>query len=157
VTTDSYDAVVAGLVLNHIPDPAPAVFEMVRTARAGGAVGAYVWDYSGEMQPMRYFWEAVAATDAEAAAHDPRAHYHICQPDPLAELFRAAGLKNVEIDAIDLPMRFRDLDDFWRSHTLTGPAAAQRYVSALGAERKTALRKQLRVTRSPPRRTGRSI
>ncbi len=145
VATGSYDAAVAGLVLNHVPNPAPAVIEMVRAARSGGAVGAYVWDYSGEMQLVRYFWEAVAATDAEAATHDPRAHYHICQPKPLADLFRAAGLRDVEVDAIDLPMRFRDFDDYWRPHTMTGPAAVQRYVSALDDERKTALREQLRI------------
>jgi SAM-dependent methyltransferase len=145
VASGGFDAVVAGLVLNHVPDPTPAVTEMVRAARTGGAVGGYVWDYSGEMQLMRYFWEAVAATDADAASHDPRAHYHICQTDPLAALFRAAGLENVEVDAIDLPMRFRDLDDFWLPHTMTGPAAAQRYASALDDKWKAALREQLQV------------
>ena len=146
VDTDGYDAVVAGLVLNHVPDPAPAVAEMVSAACPGGAVGAYVWDYSGEMQLVRYFWEAVAATDPDAASHDPRAGYHICQPDPLAALFRAAGLGEVGVGAIDLPMGFRDLDDYWLPHAMTGPAAPQRYVSALDDERKAALREQLRVT-----------
>src|SRR5687767_8497177 len=37
VASDDYDAVVAGLVLNFVPDPAPAVAEMVRAARPGGA------------------------------------------------------------------------------------------------------------------------
>ncbi len=94
---------------------------------------------------MRYFWEAVAATDADAASHDPRAQYHICQPDPLAALFRAAGLGDVAVGAIDLPMGFRDLDDYWLPHTLPGPAAPQRYVSTLDDDRKAALRERLRV------------
>ena len=42
VPSDTYDAVVAGLVLNFVPNPAPAVAEMVRAARPGAAVGAYV-------------------------------------------------------------------------------------------------------------------
>lgn len=145
VAIGGYDAVVAGLVLNHVPDPAPAVAEMVRAARSGGAVGAYVWDYRGDMQLVRYFWEAVAATDADAATHDPRAHYHICRPDPLAALFRSAGLGDVEVGAIDVPLGFRDLDDYWLPHTMPGPAAPQRYVSALDDERKAALREQLRA------------
>jgi SAM-dependent methyltransferase len=146
VASDGYDAVVAGLVLNHIPDPAPAVAEMARAACPGGAVGAYVWDYSGEMQLIRCFWEAVAEKDANAAAHDPRAgaSYRICRPEPLAALFRTAGLSDVVVEAIDLPMRFRDLDDYWRPHTLPGPAAPQRYVGTLADGRKAALREQLR-------------
>jgi SAM-dependent methyltransferase len=146
VTSDGYDAVVAGLVLNFVPDPAPAVAEMVRAARPGGAVGAYVWDYRGKMQRAQYFWEAVAATDAEAAALDARPHFHTCEPEPMTDLFRAAGLGDVTVRAIDLPMGFRDLDDFWLPHTLAGAAAAQRYVSGLDDDRNAALREQLRVT-----------
>ena len=146
VPSDDYDAVVAGLVLNFVPDPAPAVAEMVRVARPGGAIGAYVWDYRGEMQRMRYFWEAVAATDAAAATLDPRPHFHTCEPEPMTDLFRAAGLDDVAVSALDLPMAFRDLDDFWLPHTMAGAAAAQRYVSGLDDDQKAALREQLRAT-----------
>ena len=146
VASDSYDAVVAGLVLNFVPDPAPAVAEMVRAVRPGGVVGAYVWDFRGEMQGAQYFWNAVTATDADAASLDPRPHFHTCEPEPMADLFRAAGLDDVAVSAIDLPMAFRDLDDFWLPHTMAGAAAAQRYVSGLGDDRKAALREQLRAT-----------
>ena len=86
-----FDVVVAGLVLNHIADPTSAAAEMVRVARPRGTVAAYIWDYSGEMQMVRFFWEAVAATDPNAADVDPRPHYHISHPKPLAELFRRRG------------------------------------------------------------------
>ena len=143
--SNSYDAVVAGLVLNFVADPATAVADMARVAGPGGAVGAYVWDFRGEMQLVRYFWEAVAATDADAAARDPRPHFHSCEPKPLADLFRGAGLGDVVVGAIDLPMVFRDLDDFWLPHTKPGAAVAQRYASALDDERKAELRERLRV------------
>jgi SAM-dependent methyltransferase len=146
VASDSYDAVVAGLVLHFIPDPAPAVAEMARAARPGGAVGAYVWDYRGTMQRQQYFWAAVAAIDTDAAGLDPRPHFHTCEPEPMAELFRAAGLDNVAVGAIDLPMVFRDFDEFWLPHTLAGAAAVQRYVSGLDDDRQAALREHLRAT-----------
>src|SRR5262245_4882760 len=59
----SYDAVVSGLVLNFVPvpDQLKAAREMVRAARVGGCVASYVWDYAGEMQSMRYFWDAAGA------------------------------------------------------------------------------------------------
>ena len=145
VATGGCDAVVAGLVLNHVPDPAAAVAEMARAARSGGAVGACVWDYLGEMRLVRTFWEAVEAVDADAATQDLRAHYRICQPELLAALFRAAGLGDVAVDALDLPMRFRDFDDFWRPHTMPGPAPAQRFVAALDDGGKAALREHLRT------------
>jgi len=146
VANDSYDAVVAGLVLNFLPDPSVAVAEMARAARPGGAVGAYVWDYSGGMQRMRYFWEAVAATDAAAAALDPSPQFSMCQPGPLAELFRAGNLGDIEVDVIDLPMVFRDFDDFWLPYLLVGSSSAQRYVTSLGDDQRMALREQLRAT-----------
>jgi SAM-dependent methyltransferase len=146
VASDGYDAVVAGLVLHFVPEPRLAVAEMVRATRPGGAVGADVWDIPGEMQRTKYLWEAVAATDPDAASLDPRAHFPICRPEPLAGLFRAAGLDDVAVDAIDLPMAFRDLDEFWLPHTMAGAAVAQRYVSGLDDDRQAALREQLRVT-----------
>ncbi len=146
VASDAYDAVVAGLVLHFISDPAPAVAEMVRAARPGGAVGAYVWDYRGTMQRQQYVWAAVGAIDADAATLDPRPHFHTCEPEPMAELFRAAGLGEVRVGAIDLPMVFRDFDEFWLPHTMAGAAAVQRYVSGLDDDRQAALREQLRIT-----------
>ena len=44
VDTASFDAVVAGLVLNFVPQPSRAAAEMVRAAQPGGVVAAYVWD-----------------------------------------------------------------------------------------------------------------
>jgi SAM-dependent methyltransferase len=148
VPSDTYDAVVAGLVLNFIPDPALAVAEMVRATRPGGAVGAYVWDFRGQMQGAQYFWAAVAVTDAEAVTLDPRPYFHTCEPEPMADLFRTAELGDVVVGAIDLPMAFRDLDDFWLPYTMAGASVAQRYVSGLDDDGKAALREQLRATLS---------
>jgi SAM-dependent methyltransferase len=146
VASDSYDAVVAGLVLSFVPDPSLAVAEMMRAARPGGMVGAYVWDIRGEMQLIRFFWEAAIATDAAAVKVDPRPHRHTCQPEQLVDLFRAAELRDVRSGAIDLPMTFRDFDDYWRPHTMPRPMLPQSYVVSLDDQRKAALREQLRVT-----------
>jgi SAM-dependent methyltransferase len=59
----SFDATVAGLVINFITDQPKAVSEMKRVTRALGVVGAYVWDYAGKMQMMRHFWDAAVAMD----------------------------------------------------------------------------------------------
>lgn len=43
---------------------------MARVVRPGGRVGAYVWDYAGKMELIRYFWDAAAACDPAAVELD---------------------------------------------------------------------------------------
>jgi SAM-dependent methyltransferase len=111
--TETFDAVVSGLVLNFVPQPSSAVAEMGRVARLGGRVAAYLWDYAGEMQMMRHFWVAAVSLAHKATQLDEGRRFPICQPEPLAELFRTAGLRTVEVCAIDVPTYFRDFDDYW--------------------------------------------
>src|SRR5262249_8107683 len=66
----AFDAAVAGLVLNFVPDPAKGVAEMKRATRSGGTVAACVWDYAREMQMMRRFWDAAVALDPTALNKD---------------------------------------------------------------------------------------
>ncbi len=141
----TFDAVVSGLVLNFVPDPAAALDEMTRVVRRGGLVAAYVWDYAGQMQMMRHFWDAAVALDPAAAELDEGRRCAICRPDPLAQLFQAAGLTNVQARAIDIPTDFRDFDDYW-SPFLGGQAPAPRYAMSLPEARRTELRERLRAT-----------
>src|SRR6266542_6949141 len=96
-TTAAYDVTVSGLVLNFIPDLNAGVAEMVRVTKLGGTVAAYVWDYAGKMELMRYFWDAVVALKPEARERDEGRRFPICQPDPLRNLFVKAGLHEVEV------------------------------------------------------------
>jgi SAM-dependent methyltransferase len=104
--------VVAGLVLNFVPEPWRAVAEMARVARPGGAIAAYVWDYAEKMELMRYFWDAAVVLDAVALEFDEGRHFPICQPSPLAELFKNAGLQEIEVRPIDIHTHFLDFDDY---------------------------------------------
>jgi hypothetical protein len=49
---------------------------MRRATRGGGTVAAYVWDYAGKMQMMRYFWDAAAALDPAAVELDEGSDFH---------------------------------------------------------------------------------
>jgi len=139
---ESADRVVAGLVLNFVPDPAAAVAEWRRVTRPGGTVAAYVWDYRGEMQMMRYFWDAAAALDPAASEPD-EGRWSICRPDALAALWSDAGLADVAARAIDIPTVFADFDDYWAPF-LRGNAPAPRYAMSLSEDRRRELRDLLR-------------
>ena len=144
LSSASVDATVCGLMLNFVPQPDRAIQEMARVTRPGGVVGVYVWDYAGKMQFMRHFWNAAAALDPVAYDLDegrqPRSR--LCAPGPLAELFRAAGLRDVEVRPIDIDTHFRDFDDFWQPF-LGGQGPAPNYVASLSEERRLALRQRL--------------
>jgi hypothetical protein len=117
---------------------------MGRVARPGGTVGAYVWDYADGMELMRRFWDAVVALDPAAHALDEGPRFAaVCTPDALTGLFRDAGLRDVEAQAIDVPTVFRDFDDFWNPF-LGGQGPAPAYATALSEDRRVALRERLR-------------
>lgn len=142
---ESFDAVVSGLALNFVPQPEVALREMKRVTRTGGPVAVYVWDYAGEMQLMRYFWDAAVALDAGAAHLDEGPRFPICNPAALEALFRDARLRDVQSRAIDVPTRFQDFDDYWKPF-LGGQGPAPGYAVSLSDERRHALRERLRAT-----------
>lgn len=145
VADGSFDATVAGLVINFIPDQAKAVREMKRATRPGGTVAAYVWDYAGEMQMMRRFWDAAVALDASAIPLDEGRRFPVCDPEPLASLFRHAGLDEVVVQSIDAPTIFKDFDDYWTPF-LGGQAPAPGYCMSLSEDRRAALRDRIRAS-----------
>ncbi len=142
--TESFDAVIAGLILNFVPEPAQALAEMTRVARIGGTVAAYVWDYSGEMQLVRYFWNAAIALNPAARdiAEDQR--FAICRPEALTQLFKQAGLQAVAVRAIDIATPFQDFNDYWLPF-LGGQGPAPGYVMSLTEEQRNELAQYLRA------------
>jgi SAM-dependent methyltransferase len=140
----SVDAAVAGLVLNFVPDVPAAAEEMVRVVRPGGAVAAYVWDYAGKMELMRYFWDAAAALDPAASDLDEGPRFPICSENALLDLFTGAGLDGVEVRAIDVPTHFCDFDDYWTPF-LGGQGPAPGYAMSLDEDRRHLLRDRIRA------------
>lgn len=142
----AFDIAIAGLVLHFVPDPLAAVTEMTRVVREGGTIAAYVWDFAGEQQFTNMFWDAAVAVDAAAANLDPRAKFAICAPAPLRQCFAAAGLHDVIVDSVDMPVTFRDVDDFWLPNLLPGSSPSQRYANALDKGSLAAIRARLAAT-----------
>jgi SAM-dependent methyltransferase len=145
VTAAVYDVVVSGLVLNFIPDLTGGIAEMVRVTKPGGTVAAYVWDYAGKMELIRYFWNAAVALKPEARGRDEGRRFPICQPESLRNLFVEAGLHEIEGRAIDVPTHFRDFEDYW-SPFLGGQFPAPDYAMSLSEEDRVALRERIRAT-----------
>jgi SAM-dependent methyltransferase len=141
----SVDRVIAGLVLNFVPDAVTAVREMRRVLVPGGRAAAYVWDHATGMQMLRRFWDAAVAEDATAAALDEGARFAICQAGGLQQCFTEAGLRDIEAQPIEIATVFRDFDDYWLPF-LGGQGPAPNYVAGLSQDAREGLRARLQAT-----------
>lgn len=141
------DILVSGLVLNFIPDIDSALAEMKRVLKKGGILAAYVWDYSGKMEMLRYFWDAAVQENQDARRLDEGIRFPICNPDSLKKMFENAGFLQIEVTALDIETRFVDFDDYWKPF-LGGQGPAPGYLASLSGEDQERLR--IRVHDSLP-------
>jgi SAM-dependent methyltransferase len=144
VDSENYDAAVSGLVLNFVPAPETMISEMKRAVKKDGVIAIYVWDYAGQMQMMRHFWDAAVALDPAVADLDESPRFPICNPDALRDLFQGLGLKQVEPRAIDVETHFKDFDDYWNPF-LGGQGPAPTYTMSLSEEKRAQLRERIRA------------
>ena len=143
------DVTVSGLVLNFVRDHEAMAREMARVTRAGGRVAAYVWDYAGDMQMMRHFWDAAIAVSPADARLDQAERFPLCQPEPLRALFERTGAACVAVRAIDIATVFRDFDDYW--HPFLGrTGAAPTYLAGVGDDVRERIRVHLQSRLVPP-------
>lgn len=140
----SVDVVVSGLVLNFVPDQRAALAEMARVTASGGTIGAYVWDYAGKMELMRFFWDAAVELNPDAARMDEGIRFPLCRPEALVALFASAGLDGADVTAIDVPTPFASFEDYWQPF-LGGQGPAPAYAMSLDESTRTRLRDRIRA------------
>lgn len=138
----SFDAALALLVVNFIPDRAAAVREMARVTRSGGVVAAAVWDYGDGMQMLRVFWDEAVALDPANEPKDER-HMPVCRPGELAALWKAQGLLDVREEPLVIPLNFASFEDFW-SPFREGQGPAGACVASLSEGQRRDLEQRLR-------------
>lgn len=140
----SVDVVVSGLVLNFVSDQRAALAEMVRVTDRGGTIGAYVWDYAGKMELLRFFWDAAVELSPDAANLDGGSRFPLCRPEALVELFASAALNEPEVMPIDIPTPFVSFEDYWQPF-LGGVGTAGTYAMSLDETKRVHLRDLIRA------------
>jgi SAM-dependent methyltransferase len=141
----SIDASLSQLVVNFMGDAEAGVREMARVTRPGGVVAACVWDYAGGMTLLRAFWDAAREVDPDgaAAAADEGAVMRWCAEGELAELWRAAGLRDVRSGPLAASAAYTGFEDLW-SPFLAGVAPSGAFCRSLDEDRRAALHDALR-------------
>ncbi len=136
----TFDAAMAQLVVHFMADPVLGLGEMGRVTRAGGVVGACVWDHAGGRGPLTAFWRAVRELDP--AARDESGLAGVREGD-LARLFTAAGFGGTQVTTLTVRVRHASFEQWWEPFTLgVGPAGS--HVVSLTADRQAALRERCR-------------
>jgi SAM-dependent methyltransferase len=136
---DSFDLALAQLVVHFMTDPVAGLAEMRRVTRPGGTVAASVWDHATGRGPLSMFWDVVHDLDAVAA---DESELPGAREGDLAELGRAAGLADVDSDALTVTVRYSSFEEWWDPFTLgVGPAGD--YVGRLDDDRRAVLKDRL--------------
>jgi len=140
----AFDAALAQLVVHFMSDPAAGIAEMRRVTRHGGVVAACVWDHAGGQGPLSPLWEAAREIDPEIEGESRLAG---SREGDLAQLFHAAGLREIEETALSVSVQHPSFEEWWEPVTLgVGPAGS--YVAGLDARHRAQLRERCRAALS---------
>ena len=136
----TFDASLAQLVVHFMRDPVAGLREMGRVTCEGGVVAACVWDHAGGNGPLGVFWRATRELDPGV---DDESGLAGAREGHLAELFRDAGLGEVETTTLSVTVRHPSFEEWWEPYTLgVGPAGS--YVSGLDDAGRAELRELCR-------------
>ena len=136
----TFDAALAQLVVHFMSDPVAGLTEMARVTRPDGVVAACVWDHAGGQSPLSLFWQAARVLDPEV---DDESQLAGVREGHLAELFAAAGLREIEDTVLSASVEHPSFEEWWEPFTGgVGPAGS--YLAGLDAERQARLRETCR-------------
>jgi SAM-dependent methyltransferase len=114
---DTFDAVLAQLVVPLMQDREAGVRDMARVARPGAVVAACVWD-SRTMPMLRAYWDgALAIAPEQASAFDEGRRVGYSSPDELADLWAACGLTGVRTGQILVHASYESFNDLFAPFT----------------------------------------
>jgi SAM-dependent methyltransferase len=139
----SFDAVVAGFVVNHLPRPESALAEFARVLRPGGRMAVTVWDRPERMRPLGVLTEAVERTEGvqdpglPSGGPDP---FRFADEAALVALLSGAGVDGVDVSSIGFEERVADTDELWE-----GMLAGSIRTAALIERQSEPVRRRIRV------------
>jgi len=139
---EKFHVVVSGLALNFFPDINAALLEMQRVLKANCTIAAYVWDYAGKMDMLRFFWDAATEVDVDANRQDEGVRFPICDRVKLKDAFEQAGFAGIEMTSLDVNTVFKNFDDYWQPF-LGGQGPAGSYIVSLNKKKRGEIKNKL--------------
>ena len=137
---ETFDSTLAQLVVHFMNDPIVGLQEMARVTVNHGTVAACVWDHGSGGGPLSIFWEAAYVLDGSVQDESQLAG---ARQGHLGQLFRDAGLVNVEETLLNVSVEHTSFDEWWEPYVL-GVGPAGKYVRGLDSAGQIQLREQCR-------------
>jgi len=107
--SESFDAVVCGYGIIHVPDPEKALAEMRRVVRPGGRLAASVWRAP---QPTNGFGLLYGAMKRHGNPDVPLPHgpdfFQFSEPEKLAGALQISGFAGVEVERVEQSWEFSE-------------------------------------------------
>jgi ubiquinone/menaquinone biosynthesis C-methylase UbiE len=138
----SIDISVSGLVLNFISEPEKALAEMKRVTRKGGTTAVYIWDYSGKMEFLNYFWDVAVELNPRILHLHEGHRFSDSNAEKLLDFFGQAGFSKLETTPLEINMNFNSFDEYWKPF-LGGQGPAPTYAAKLDDTERNLLREGL--------------
>ncbi len=136
----AFDAALAQLVVHFMADPVVGLREMGRVTRQHGVVAACVWAHCGGPGPLSHFWQAAHKIDPDV---EDQSQVAGARKGHLGELFREAGLSEIEERVLSVHVEHPSFDEWWEPFALgIGPAGG--FTTGLDPERRADLREECR-------------
>lgn len=146
---EAFDVVLCREGLMFASDPAGAVREARRVLRPGGRAAFTVWGPRDDNPWMSLVFGAVSGQLGRPVPPPGiPGPFALEDAAALAALLRDAGLCDVAVEKVEVPMRVRDFEEWWtRTTALAGPLAI--VLGSLPAPVVEALRADLRAATQP--------
>jgi ubiquinone/menaquinone biosynthesis C-methylase UbiE len=112
----SFDAVIGGFVLNHLPHPERAMDETARVLHPGGSVAFSVWDRPERNRINGVVADAIDDVGVERPAElegGPDS-YRFADDAEFEALLGEAGIDEVEVETLSLTLSVPEADTYWR-------------------------------------------
>lgn len=140
----AFDAIVAGFLLHHLPEPQLAAAEFARVLAPGGRLAATVWDDPGRMRLIGLVNDALdeAGADPSLGIPDGPDAFGFAEPDDFAALLRGAGFTGVEVRTVAFEHRVASGEELWDG-LLGGTVRTTRQVRAQPPEVRDRVREAL--------------
>jgi ubiquinone/menaquinone biosynthesis C-methylase UbiE len=106
----NFDIAIMALVLFFVPEPPKGVAEMARVVKSGGTIAAYAWDMLGGGFPQEPIFAELRAM-GHAVQGPP--HPEASQASVMQDLWKGAGLTDVETRVIRVERSYANFDEFW--------------------------------------------